>query len=75
MTFKEAIKTFTEQNEPFNDYWEMQLQWATWIDLLCKNKVITQRQYNNWGNPCTPETFKRFNRKFKGGSSRRGFWG
>lgn len=36
--------------------------------------TITSRQFHIWGNPCTPETFKRFNKKFKGGASRRGCW-
>lgn len=74
MTFKNAVKLFVKENEPFSDYWAMQLQWSTWTDLLCKQGTITSRQFHIWGNPCTPETFKRFNKKFKGGASRRGCW-
>lgn len=74
MTFRNAVKMFTEFNEPFNDYWAMQQQWAFWIDCLCRQGSITIKQSNNWGNPCTPETFKRFNKKFEGGQRYRGSW-
>lgn len=66
MTKKQAIDSFLE-NKPFGDYWEMQLAWACYIDGLNRDGEITDRQRNTWDNPCTPKTFKRFNRKFKGG--------
>ena len=28
--------------------------------------MITERQRQNWGNPCTPETFKKWNNKWYG---------
>lgn len=66
MTKRNAIKDFLSLHFPFNDYWCMQYAWNCFIDGLCKDKVITQKQFQNWGNPCTPETFKKFNKKFKG---------
>ena len=65
MTFGEAKKTFLDIHESFNDYWEMQFAWIVFTDGLCKDKTITQRQFENWGNPCTLEGFKRFNKRFK----------
>lgn len=67
MTKSQAIKEFTTFNKPFREYWEMQLAWTIFLDSLKADKRITQRQRDCvWGNPCTPETFKTFNRKFKG---------
>lgn len=66
MTKQEVVKYFAETNKPFNDYWEMQLAWTQFIDNLKMSDAITEKQRNNWGNPCTPETFKNFNKKFKG---------
>lgn len=74
MTFKDAVKGFSEMNEPFDNYCEMQQQWAVWIDLLCKQGTITQRQFSTWSNPCTPKTFKRFNKKIKDARSHHGCW-
>lgn len=64
MTFREAVKCFVNYNDPFSDYWSMQLKWEMYVDTLCRSGAITIKQSNKWGNPCTPETFKRFNNKF-----------
>ena len=66
MTFKDAVRCFAEQNEPFGDYWSMQQAWGFYVDILCRQGSITIKQSNNWGNPCTPETFKRWNNKWYG---------
>lgn len=66
MTKKQVINYFLNTHRPFNDYWEMQLTWEIVIDNLCKDKEITQKQRDNFGNPCSPDTFKNFNKKFKG---------
>lgn len=66
MTKKEVIRDFLECNKPFSDYWAMQETWSCIVDCLKKDGEITEKQFNTWGNPCTPETFKTFNKKFKG---------
>lgn len=67
MTKPQAIAYFCEVNKPFNDYWAMQLAWTQFVDDLEMSDAISMKQQASWGNPCTPETFKRFNKKFKGG--------
>ena len=62
-TFKSAVDTFKEESGRFNDYWEMQQAWEAFKDGLARDGEITQRQSDNWGNPCTPETFARWNSK------------
>lgn len=69
MTKKEALRQFIEMNKPFNDYWEMQLAWTCYTDGLSKDRQISEKQRTTWDNPCTPETFKKFNKKFQGGSN------
>lgn len=64
MTKQEAVKYFVEVNEPFSNYWSMQLAWTQFIDDLKMSDAITEKQRDNSGNPCTPETFKKFNYKF-----------
>lgn len=29
------------------DYCKVQFEWSCWIDSLCKNSEITQKQYDN----------------------------
>ena len=41
----------------------MQQAWEAFKDGLTRDGEITQRQSDNWGNPCTPETFERWNGK------------
>jgi len=67
MTKKQAVDYFLEVNRPFSDYWSMQLAWADFTDTLKTDDAITERQWQVWTNPCTPETFKTFNKRFKGG--------
>jgi hypothetical protein len=62
MTRKQAVDLFTQIYPPFNDYWELQLQWTVFLDEI----DITEKQRSFWINPCTPKTFKNFNRKFRG---------
>ena len=66
MTKAQAISYFHESNKPFYDYWAMQLAWSQFVDDLEMSDVITDKQRDNWGNPCTPKTFKQFNQKFTG---------
>ena len=68
MTKPQAVKLFTDYNKPFHDYWTMQLAWSCFVDGLERDGHISMKQQANWDNPCTPETFKRFNKKFKGGN-------
>ena len=63
MTFKDAVKKFMNKSYPFHDYWEMQLSWSGYVDSLNRDGQITDKQYFIWGNPCTPETFNKFNQK------------
>ena len=56
MQYREAVKIFKteiarELFEKHVDYWTGQLAWSTWIDGLCKDGVITQKQWNNWKTP------------------------
>lgn len=67
MTKQQATNYFLEVNNPFCDYYAMQLAWQLYIDDLCMSDAITQRQRENWTNPCTPRGFKKFNKKFTGG--------
>ena len=66
MTFKEAEKDFVENHFRFTDYWQMQLSWSIYTDYLAKNNRITERQRCNWDNPCTPQTFKSWSKKWYG---------
>ena len=66
MTFQNAVKDFVENSFRFTDYWQMQLSWSIYVDDLSRKKQITERQRNNWGNPCTPDTFKKWSNKYYG---------
>lgn len=66
MTFKQAVDDFARENKPFGDYWSMQLAWTSYVDYLNREGIIKDWQRQNWSNPCTPETFKKFNRKYYG---------
>lgn len=37
--------------EKKNDIPAKQLAWTVFIDILCKNGDITQKQFDTWGNP------------------------
>ena len=64
-TFKQAVDSFIDSapSGGWGDYWEMQQDWAAYIDGLCRDGSITQRQYDNFSNPCTPETFDRWQKR------------
>lgn len=51
MTKKQAEQYFKANYELTNDYCRDQLAWSGFVDGLCKNGEIKQRQYENWGNP------------------------
>jgi hypothetical protein len=50
----------------------MQQDWEAFKDGLCRDGRITQRQADSWGNPCTPETFNRWQKR--NGLTRRDGW-
>ena len=66
MTFKKAVEDFVNIHNRFTDYWSMQFAWSCFTDYLARDGQITEKQRCNWGNPCTPETFKRWNNKWYG---------
>jgi hypothetical protein len=41
----------------------MQLDWEAFVDGLVSDGTVTDRQAGNWGNPCTPETFKSWQKR------------
>lgn len=55
MTKEQAVSIFKEQYIDLYikkvDYWTAQLAWSTYVDGLCKDGQITQRQYDNWSTP------------------------
>lgn len=54
------------KNKPFQTYWHLAFSWSKYVKDLQKKGLITERQAHNWGNPCTPTSFKVFNTKFLG---------
>ena len=46
--FKRVYKDLWENHA---DYWTAFEAWSTYIDSLCKDKQITQKQYNTWSTP------------------------
>ena len=66
MTFQNAVKDFVNTHNRFSDYWQMQLSWVMYVTALRSSNSITQYQSENWGNPCTPETFKKWSNKWYG---------
>ena len=56
MTRQEAIKEFAEvypnyKQEAKQDYCKTQEAWACFVDSLCKDEQITQKQYDTWLSP------------------------
>lgn len=55
MTYREAVRNFKIYNAKlYNDcvdYWIGQLCWSSYTDMLCKDGIITQKQYNTWSTP------------------------
>lgn len=64
-TFKQAVDTFLDYAPEggWSDYWSMQQDWASFTDGLVRDGTVTDRQTGNWGNPCTPETFKSWQKR------------
>lgn len=53
MTYQEAKKLFNEYYPGLSgdrDYYKKEFAWSCFVDSLCKNKEITQKQYDTW--PC-----------------------
>lgn len=72
-TFKQGLDEFIgcAPEGGWSDYWAMQQDWEFYKDSLCRDGVITQKQADSWSNPCTPETFARWQKR--NGLVRRGY--
>lgn len=46
--FKRVYKDLWENHA---DYWTAFEAWSTYIDSLCKDRQITQKQCNTWSTP------------------------
>ena len=66
MTFKEAVTDFVNIHNQFSDYWFMQECWECYKYSLARDNRITEKQRCNWDNPCTPQTFKSWSKKWYG---------
>ena len=55
MTKAEAIKQFNSWYRAWGygkgDEVAKRTMWNDWTDSLCKDGLITQKQYENWGQP------------------------
>ena len=56
MTKAEAIRDFRMLYKTFGNYRRgdvvaKRTEWNDYTDALCKEGLITDNQYNNWGNP------------------------
>lgn len=55
MTYDQAVKDFKRiyLHLYINrvDYWRGQEAWAFYVDELCKDGQITEKQYMNWATP------------------------
>ena len=56
MNKKTAISIFKNEYAQFlidkkKDIPAKQLAWSGFVDMLCKNGDITQKQFDTWGNP------------------------
>lgn len=73
-TFKQGVDSFLAYAPEggWSDYWAMQQDWEAFKDGLCRDGQITQKQADSWGNPCTPDTFDRWQKR--NGLIRRGGW-
>jgi len=61
LTFRQAVQDFKAAGQ-WNDYYEMQQDWESYKDGLERDGVISEKTRSTWGNPCTPEAFKRWNK-------------
>lgn len=73
-TYKQGVDSFLAYAPEggWSDYWAMQQDWEAFKDGLCRDGKITQKQADSWGNPCTPETFDRWQKR--NGLTKRGGW-
>lgn len=64
-TFKQGVDEFigAAPEGGWSDYWAMQQDWEFYTDSLCRDGVITQKQADSWSNPCTPDTFDRWQKR------------
>ena len=60
MTKKEAVRDFKAYIQPdvikqygIKDKTALRTAWNEHTDILCKNREITQRQYDTWLSPVT----------------------
>lgn len=57
MTYRDAVQTFkllySDLYERQVDYWTAQLVWTDYVDGLCRDGQITQRQQATWATPFT----------------------
>lgn len=44
----------------------MQFSWECYKDSLNRDGLITDRQRDHWGNPCTPEGFSKWQQRHFG---------
>ena len=65
MTFRQGLDDFLSvaPEGGWSDYWAMQQDWEFYKDNLCRDRVITQKQADSWSNPCTPETFDKWQKR------------
>lgn len=61
LTFRQAVQDFKAAGQ-WNDYYEMQQDWEAYKDGLERDGVISEKTRSTWGNPCTPEGFKKWNK-------------
>lgn len=61
LTFRQAVQDFKAAGQ-WNDYYEMQQDWESYKDGLERDGLISEKTRSTWGNPCTPETFKRWDK-------------
>ena len=61
LTFRQAVQDFKAAGQ-WTDYYEMQQDWESYKDGLERDGMISEKTRSTWGNPCTPETFKRWNK-------------
>lgn len=52
MTYEQAVREFKSSHAKGKyDYWTAQLEWSIYTDGLCKDGIITQKQYETWSTP------------------------
>lgn len=61
LTFRQAVQDFKAAGQ-WNDYYEMQQDWEAYKDGLERDGIISEKTRSTWGNPCTPEGFKKWNK-------------